>query len=103
MSTGQLEQQDVSERLRKLQGWELRDAEIYKEFTFADFTQAFAFMTRVAAAAESMNHHPDWTNVYNTVRICLSSHDVGGLSARDFDLAERIDQLRGDGTPGAEA
>jgi 4a-hydroxytetrahydrobiopterin dehydratase len=93
MSKGKLEEQEVGERLRKLQGWELADDAIYKEFQFADFKEAFAFMTRVAAAAEEMNHHPDWSNVYNKVQISLSSHDVGGLSARDFNLATRIDAL----------
>jgi 4a-hydroxytetrahydrobiopterin dehydratase len=93
MSKGKLEQTEVSERLRKLQGWELADDVIYKEFQFADFKEAFAFMTRVASAAEEMNHHPDWTNVYNKVQISLSSHDVGGLSTRDFNLATRIDEL----------
>ncbi len=69
-----------------------RDA-ITREFKFADFNEAFAFMTRVALIAEKMDHHPEWFNVYNRVEITLSTHDAGGLSERDIELAERIDRL----------
>jgi 4a-hydroxytetrahydrobiopterin dehydratase len=81
-------------RLAELQGWRTvdgRDA-IAKSFEFKDFNQAFAFMTRIALMAEKMNHHPEWSNVYNKVDITLSSHDVGGLSERDIRLAKFIDQ-----------
>ena len=71
---------------------EARDA-ITRSFTFADFSQAFAFMTRVALLAEKADHHPEWSNVYNRVDILLTTHDAGGLSHRDVDLAERIDAL----------
>ncbi len=69
-----------------------RDA-IQKRFTFKDFNAAFGFMTRVALAAERLNHHPEWTNVYRTVDVTLSSHDAGGLTRRDVELAQRMDQL----------
>ncbi|HUI19365.1 MAG TPA: 4a-hydroxytetrahydrobiopterin dehydratase [Alphaproteobacteria bacterium] len=69
-----------------------RDA-IKRDFKFADFNQAFAFMTKVALLAEKMDHHPEWFNVYNRVEITLSTHDAGGLSARDIALAARIDKL----------
>lgn len=69
-----------------------RDA-ITRRFVFADFPQAFAFMTRVALIAERMNHHPEWENVYNRVEITLTTHDCGGLSARDVTLAQAIDAL----------
>ncbi|BFZ24120.1 hypothetical protein BsWGS_27159 [Bradybaena similaris] len=75
-------------------GWKLvdgRDA-IYKEFVFDNFNQAFGFMTRVALKAEKMNHHPEWFNVYNKVRITLSSHDVEGLSKRDVTLASFMEE-----------
>ncbi|ABQ29990.1 MULTISPECIES: 4a-hydroxytetrahydrobiopterin dehydratase [Acidiphilium] len=69
-----------------------RDA-IERRFAFADFSEAFAFMTRVALLAEKHDHHPEWSNVYNRVTILLSTHDAGGLSARDIRLAEAIDGL----------
>ncbi len=69
-----------------------RDA-IARQFKFADFSQAFAFMTRVALLAEAQEHHPEWSNVWNTVDILLTTHDAGGLSARDVRLAEAIDGL----------
>jgi 4a-hydroxytetrahydrobiopterin dehydratase len=87
---------DVRRRaLAGLKGWKeeaVRDA-ISKEFRFADFNQAFAFMTQVALKAERMDHHPEWSNVYNRVSVRLSTHDCGGLSQRDIDLARFIDTL----------
>jgi 4a-hydroxytetrahydrobiopterin dehydratase len=65
---------------------------ITREFTFADFTQAFAFMTQVALVAEKNNHHPEWFNVFNRVEITLTTHDAGGLSQRDIDLARYADE-----------
>ncbi|HEX6979773.1 MAG TPA: 4a-hydroxytetrahydrobiopterin dehydratase [Alphaproteobacteria bacterium] len=79
--------------LAELQGWTVasdRDA-IQKEFRFKDFNAAFAFMTRVALMAEKMDHHPEWSNVYNRVHITLSTHDAGGLTERDIRLAKFID------------
>ncbi len=75
--------------------WHHDEAEdaISREFGFADFSAAFAFMTRVALAAEKAGHHPDWSNVWNKVRITLSTHDAGGLTQKDIDLATRIDTL----------
>ena len=69
-----------------------RDA-ITRTFKFKDFKGAFAFMTLVAECAEQMNHHPEWTNVYQTVEVTLSTHDVGGLSERDIKLAEAMDKF----------
>ncbi len=71
---------------------EARDA-ISRSFTFEDFTEAFAFMTRVALIAEKADHHPEWSNVWNRVDILLTTHDAGGLSKRDVALAGRIDGL----------
>jgi 4a-hydroxytetrahydrobiopterin dehydratase len=81
--------------LAKVQGWSEvagRDA-IQREFNFADFGAAFGFMTRVALLAEKADHHPQWCNVYNRVRIVLTTHDAGGLSERDIKLAQEIDRL----------
>ena len=80
-----------------LAGWadvEGRDA-IRKVFAFGDFNEAFGFMSRVALIAEKADHHPEWFNVYNRVEITLSTHDAGGLSRRDVDLARAIDRLAG--------
>ena len=74
-------------------GWQARDGALHREFAFADFSEAWAFMARVALAAEKADHHPDWSNSWNKVTIALTSHDVGGLSPRDAALAERINQL----------
>ncbi|MBN9049585.1 MAG: 4a-hydroxytetrahydrobiopterin dehydratase [Rhizobiales bacterium] len=81
--------------LERLSGWSAvqnRDA-ITRKFTFRDFRQAFAFMTRVAEVAEEMNHHPEWFNVYKTVEVTLSTHDAGGLTDLDIKLAEAMDRL----------
>ncbi len=74
--------------------WQESDNKLYRKFQFADFSEAFAFMTRVAIEAEKMNHHPLWTNVWNTVEIWLSTHDAGNVvTGKDRELAKRIDKL----------
>lgn len=78
-----------------LKHWtEARDGDaIERRFEFTDFSEAFAFMTRVALLAEQQDHHPEWSNVYNRVDIVLTTHDAGGLSQRDVEMAEAIDKL----------
>ena len=74
--------------------WTKTENKLYKKFEFADFSEAFAFMTRVALAAEKMNHHPRWTNVYNIVEIWLNTHDAGDtVTEKDEKLSKKIDQL----------
>jgi len=74
--------------------WEEKDNKLVRRFTFEDFTQAFAFMTKVAIHAEKMDHHPNWSNVWNTVNIELTTHDAGNtITQKDRDLAAKIDQL----------
>ncbi len=83
--------------LGRLKGWGevgSRDA-ISKKFVFADFNAAFGFMTRAALIAEKMDHHPEWFNVYKTVEVTLSTHDAGGVTERDIQLAETMDKLAG--------
>ncbi|MBA3280925.1 MAG: 4a-hydroxytetrahydrobiopterin dehydratase [Acidimicrobiia bacterium] len=74
-------------------GWEVCDGKLHREFVFADFSAAFGFMTRVALAAERAGHHPDWSNSWSAVTIDLVSHDAGGLTQRDVDLATTINAL----------
>lgn len=71
--------------------WCLKEQKLHKTFKFPDFITAFAFMSQVAMLAEKANHHPEWSNVYNRVEINLTTHEVGGISARDFDLALAIE------------
>ena len=74
--------------------WKEQDNKLYRKFTFKDFSQAFAFMTRVALLAEKADHHPTWTNTYNTVEVWLSTHDAGNVvTEKDKTLAEKIDQI----------
>lgn len=74
--------------------WQEKNNTLYRKFQFKDFSEAFAFMTRVALEAEKMNHHPNWTNVYNTVEMQLSTHDAGDVvTEKDHKLAKAIDRL----------
>ena len=76
--------------------WEEKDNSLYQKFQFGDFSEAFAFMTRVALIAEKMDHHPKWTNVYNQLEIWLSTHDAGDtVTEKDRKLSKKIDALRG--------
>ena len=87
--------QTRTDAIRKLSGWSEvsgRDA-ISKKFVFKDFNQAFGFMTRAALVAEKMDHHPEWFNVYNRVAVTLTTHDVGGLSMNDIDMARLMDRV----------
>ena len=93
MATGKLSKQEIAAGLKKLHGWSVVKGNLHHEFEFKDFTQAFGFMTRVALAAEKMDHHPDWSNAYNKVTVDLSTHSAGGLTKNDFDLAGKIQQI----------
>ena len=95
MMVEQLSQAERADALDGLPDWdydEARDA-ITRRFAFSDFSEAFAFMARVALIAEKADHHPEWSNVYNRVEILLTTHDAGGLSERDIEMAEAIDDL----------
>ena len=90
-----LNKEDREAALGRLAGWravEGRDA-IAKTFKFADFNAAFGFMTRVAMVAERMNHHPEWSNVWNRVDVTLTTHSAGGVTQRDIDLAAALDRI----------
>ena len=95
MSRTKLERSQIEAALLQLDGWNLeKDAQaIRREFKFKNFSEAFSFMTRSALAAEKMDHHPEWSNVYKTVTVVLTTHDVDGLSALDAKLARKMDSL----------
>ena len=93
MGIARLTEQEVEAALEQLAGWTLQDGKFYQKFRFDDFVSAFGFMTSVALLAEKMDHHPEWSNVYNTVEIYLTTHDAQGLSQRDVALAEAITAL----------
>ncbi|MHA6722042.1 4a-hydroxytetrahydrobiopterin dehydratase [Sphingomonas sp. RS2018] len=90
-----LNEAERADALDALADWDYDDARdaIGRSFTFENFSEAFAFMTQVALLAEKADHHPEWSNVYNRVDIVLTTHDAGGLSSRDVDLANKIDVL----------
>ena len=82
------------EQIRKeLSSWTIQNGKLHKEFVFGDFVEAFSFMTKVALHAEKMNHHPEWFNVYNKVKVDLMTHDARGITANDVELAKFMDSL----------
>lgn len=93
MAREKLSEADIISRLPEVPGWEVIDGKLQRVFTFDDFVQAFGFMSSVALLAESMGHHPDWSNVYNSVTIGLNTHSANGISQLDFDLAKKINDL----------
>jgi 4a-hydroxytetrahydrobiopterin dehydratase len=98
LMTRKLEESEVAAALARLNegldpAWQLVNGKLHKRFRFADFISAFAFMTRVALAAEKMNHHPEWSNLYREVTIDLTTHEAGGISEKDFVLAGMVEEL----------
>jgi 4a-hydroxytetrahydrobiopterin dehydratase len=91
----QLSQTELERALNDLSGWTIEDDKLHKVFTFANFVEAFGFMSKVALHAEKMNHHPELKNVYKHVTIDLTTHDAGGISELDIRLARTIDSLEG--------
>jgi 4a-hydroxytetrahydrobiopterin dehydratase len=89
-----LSEAEISQQFQTISGWQLRDRRIEKTFQFANFIDAIAFVNRLVNPAESLAHHPDITINYNRVTLSLTTHDVGGLSNLDFDLAREIDRLQ---------
>lgn len=92
MVIDRLTEAQIAQELTTLGGWQVVEGKLHKAYQFNDFVAAFAFMTKVALVAEKLDHHPEWFNVYNRVVIDLTTHDAGGISATDFELARRIDQ-----------
>jgi 4a-hydroxytetrahydrobiopterin dehydratase len=90
---GKLTDDQVQSKLENLAGWSLADGKLRREFKFESFVEAFGFMASAALEAEKMNHHPEWSNVYNRVTVELVTHDAKGITELDFRLAEKINAL----------
>ena len=84
---------ELTAALAKLPGWKLENAKLHRQYEFADFVAAFQFMTGAALVAQGMDHHPEWFNVWNKVRIDLATHDAGGVTALDVTLAHSMEEL----------
>lgn len=88
-----LDKYEINRRLEDLEGWEYKDDAIHTSFQFENFKEAFSVMVRIAFEAEALQHHPNWSNVYNEVQISLSTHDAGGVTEKDFKLARAIENI----------
>ena len=88
-----LTEEEIAAALAKLPEWNLVGGKLHREYEFADFVAAFAFMTGVALVAQAMDHHPEWFNVWNTVRVDLATHDAGGVTPLDVELAHSMEEL----------
>ena len=88
-----LDDAEIKARVEKMAGWSVKDGKLHREYKFADFPHAFGMMATAAPAIEKMDHHPEWSNVYNRVTVDLSTHDAGGITQTDFDLAALIEGI----------
>jgi 4a-hydroxytetrahydrobiopterin dehydratase len=88
-----LSPEKISEELKNLSGWSIKDEKLHRDFEFESFNQAFGFMTRAAMEIEKMNHHPEWFNVYNRLTVDLMTHDAGGITQNDVELAKILNSL----------
>ncbi len=88
-----LSKQDIEKKLLRFPDWDYSNDAIHAEFEFENFKDCFSAMSRIAFECEAINHHPNWTNVYNVLTISLSTHDVGGVTNKDFKLAEAIETI----------
>ena len=95
MAAKKLTDAQIQENLAQVDGWTIEDGKLHKAFQFDNFITAFGFMTQLALVAESLNHHPEWFNVYNRVTIDLTTHDAGGISELDFQWAKQADAISG--------
>ena len=84
---------EIKQALGELPGWSDNSGKLHREYKFADFVHAFGFMATSALAIEKMNHHPEWLNVYNKVNVDLWTHDSGGVTRKDVDLAKKLDEI----------
>ena len=92
-TTPKLTDAELQAALHNLPGWSVEAAKLHREYQFADFPHAIGFLTTAAVYIEKMNHHPEWFNVYNRVRVDLTTHDSGGITQKDVDLAELLEKI----------
>lgn len=90
---GKLSDQEISKELNDIEGWRVEDNALLKNFVFEDFKETLAIMMGIGMIAEAMNHHPEWTNVYNKLSIKLTTHDEGGVTEKDIALAKKIEEI----------
>jgi len=93
MAVSKLSNEQIRKELANLPGWSIVDGKLHKEFTFKNFIEAFGFMTTAALHIEKMNHHPEWFNVYNKIKVDLVTHDAGGITQNDINLARILNSL----------
>ena len=93
MARAPLTTEEINAALASLAGWTVAGGKLHREYRFADFVHAFGFMATAAIAVEAMNHHPEWSNVWNRVTIDLTTHDAGGITAKDIELAGKLEAL----------
>ena len=94
MGLGKLSETEIQEILKELSGWTVVNGKLHKEMEFTDFNQAWQFMTTAVVEIEKMNHHPEWFNVYNKLVIDLMTHDAGGITENDVNLAKHLDKIQ---------
>ena len=93
MPSTKLTQSEISDHLLKLPEWSVQNGKLHREYKFPDFPQAIGFMMTAAVMIEKKDHHPEWFNVYNKVTVDLTTHDAGGITAKDLDLAATLEQI----------
>lgn len=93
MALTKLTEEQIKKELAGLQGWSVVNGKLHKDFVFTDFIDAFGFMTRAAIHIEKMNHHPEWFNIYNKIKVELVTHDAGGITQNDINLARTLNSL----------
>ena len=93
MALTKLSEEQIKEELANLSGWSIVNGKLHKDFVFKDFIEAFGFMSTAALHIEKMNHHPEWFNVYNKIKVDLTTHDAGGITQNDINLARILNSL----------
>lgn len=93
MAIERLTEEQVASELNNLAGWSIKDGKLHKDYEFESFNQAFGFMVRASMEIEKMNHHPEWFNVYNKLSVDLMTHDAGGITKNDIELAKILNSL----------